>query len=81
MSKNPLVSAGCMGLIPGPGRFHMSRFHMSFHMSTKPTCHNNQASALEPVPRNKRSHTVRSPCTARKGGSRLPQLEKACGQQ
>ena len=25
VNKNPLVSAGGMGLIPGPGRFHMSR--------------------------------------------------------
>ena len=67
MNKNPLVSAGCMGLIPGPGRFHMSRFHMSIHMSTKPTCHDNQASALEPALRNKRSHHSKKPVHRKEG--------------
>ena len=38
-------------------------------------------SALEPVPRNKRSRHSEMPAHATESGPRLPQLEKACRQQ
>lgn len=64
MNKNPLVSAGGVGLILGPE-------DSTCQGATQPTGHNNRASALQPVLRNKRSHHSKKPMH-RKEGWRQP---------
>ena len=85
--KNPPANAGDTGLSPGPGRSHMPRRNQARGPQLlrlrsiarepqllKPT-------RLEPVLCNKRSHPMRSPCTATTSSPRSLQLEKACAQQ
>ena len=67
----------------------LAREYPTCRRATKPVHHNYWAHMpqllkpvhLEPVLRNKRSHPVRSLCTATKSSPRSPQLEKACAQQ
>ena len=71
VDKNPPASAGDLGSIPGPGRFHMSRNNLAcVSQLLKPVC-------PETVLCNKRRHPVRNPCTGTRSSPLLPKLEKA----
>ena len=56
--KNPQANAGCMGWIPGPGRFHMLWGNQACTPQLLRPGH------LEPMLCNKRRHCKQSPCTA-----------------
>ena len=90
VDKNPLANVGDMGLIPGPGRFHVSSL-----------CYNSWAHALElsncncwapvlqllkpvrlePMLPNQRSRCNENLCPTSKRKPRSPELEKEPAQQ
>ena len=74
MVKNPPASAGDMGLLPGPGRFHVPLNNQACEPQLLSLCSRaqepqllspwaaiNEAHTLEPMLRNKRSHLNEKP--------------------
>ena len=75
MVENLPANAGDMGSSPGLGRFHMPRSGWArepqlLSLRVWSLCSTIREAAI-----------VRGPCTAMKGGPRLPQLEKALTQK
>ena len=67
MIRNLSANAGDTGSIPGPGGFQMPRGNEALQL-LKPAC-------LEPVLRNKRSHSNEKPMHSNKISLCSPQLE------
>ena len=68
VDKNSPANSGGMGLIPGPGRFHMPWSNQTCEAQL-PKCSTREATAM------------RSPCTPTKSSPRSLQLEKAHASQ